>query len=258
MSQYIPTGGYTVGKYLGNGFPGNVSRDRDAIIIARAVNAGDVNSIPFGSPAILNVDNTYSLWTTADTTLGAALTSGSTYTSLTVSALKNPARAGSNVVIGQGSSTNQSVTLSADAAIGATTLQVDSFTANAAYASGVNVAIENTASQVAGIAIREVKQATDYMANPGTPGAEYAPGQIADLMERGSITVVCQRGTPGAGSAVYLRTETNSAYPNAVIGGFEASSDGSNTVKLSNMLWKTGNMDVNNVAELTILTRQLP
>ena len=67
--------------------------------------------------------------------------------------------------------------------------------------------------------------------------------------------VICQNGTPAAGKAVYIRTKKNESFPNAVVGGFEAAEDTTNSVKLSNVQWK-GMADANGVAELRILTIQ--
>jgi len=73
----------------------------------------------------------------ATTTLGslssAALTSGQTYTSLKVKALTSAVAAGDYLEIGSGATT-QIVTASAPAALNATTVSVNSFTANANYA----------------------------------------------------------------------------------------------------------------------------
>ena len=72
------------------------------------------------------------------TQLTTALVSGTAYTSLVVDALPVAVTSGDTIQIGSGSTT-QSVTASAAAAIGATTISVNSFTANAAYAVGSNV-----------------------------------------------------------------------------------------------------------------------
>jgi len=82
-------------------------------------------------------------------TLSAALTSGATYTSLSVSALSAEVLSGSSIVIGSGATT-QTVTASAQAASGATSIPVASFTANANYTVGTSLAItENEASLTA-------------------------------------------------------------------------------------------------------------
>lgn len=110
----------------------------------------------------------------------------------------------------------------------------------------------NTAAQFAGIAVREVKQAQDYY----SPAGYYKPGTPADFLTRGGIAVQVNNGTPTAGGAVYLRTVAGSlATP---VGGFEAAaaSDGGTTVLLTNTVFTTGNMDSNNIAEVTILSRQ--
>ncbi|SFU70994.1 structural cement protein Gp24 [Alicyclobacillus macrosporangiidus] len=169
--------GSVVGKTLNLGYPGNVSRSADAVIVNRPVRSTDSNPIPFGAPVVLNSDNTYSLF-------------------------------------------------------GAT----------------------NTAADFAGVAIREVKQATSYLSQPYGQ-TQYNPGDPCDVIERGSVTVTCNVGTPVAGGPVYIRVAANASIPNGVVGGFEAAADGTNTVQLTNVQWKTGKIDANNTAEITILSR---
>lgn len=111
-----------------------------------------------------------------------------------------------------------------------------------------------TAATFAGIAIREVKQATDYFSAAGS----YLPGETADVIERGSVTVKCNVGTPTAGGKVYVRIAANASIPNGVVGQFEAAADTTNTVEITNARWKTNKLDSNGVAELQILTRVNP
>ncbi|WP_304459790.1 structural cement protein Gp24 [Alicyclobacillus sendaiensis] len=172
--------GSVIGKTLNLGYPGNVSRSEDAVIVNRPVRPTDTNPIPFGAPVVLNADNTYSLF-------GAS----------------------------------------------------------------------NTAADFAGVAIREVKQATSYLGAPYGI-TQYNPGDPCDVIERGSVTVTCQLGTPTAGGAVYIRVAANASYPNAVVGGFEAQADGTNNILIPNVVWKTGKIDGNNTAEITILNRNKP
>lgn len=108
------------------------------------------------------------------------------------------------------------------------------------------------ATDVAGIAVREVVQANtfDPQSNP-----DYLPGQVCDVMVRGNCTVKCQRGTPVSGQAVYVRIAANATYPDAVVGGIEAAADGANTIQVPNIEWTTGLMDANGIAEVTIKTR---
>lgn len=110
-----------------------------------------------------------------------------------------------------------------------------------------------TASNFVGIAVREVKQAIDYYAGNNA----YLPGETCDVLNRGSITVLCNNGTPISGGKVYVRIAENAAIPNGVVGQFEAAADGSNTVEIPNLKWTTGKLDSNKIAELTILTRTI-
>lgn len=110
-----------------------------------------------------------------------------------------------------------------------------------------------TAETFVGIAVREIKQATDYYAASG----EYMPNEVCDVINRGSVTVLCNNGTPTAGGKVYIRIKENATVPNGVIGQFEAEEDGENTVEIPNLKWTTGKKDSNNVAEVTVLTRTI-
>lgn len=107
-----------------------------------------------------------------------------------------------------------------------------------------------TAAQFLGVALREVKSALNYLdQNTGS----YTPGDAVPVLKRGCVNVLCQRGTPAIGGAVYLRITANGTYPNAVVGGFEAEADTTNTVQLTNCQWK-GTADVNGIAEMRIMT----
>jgi len=109
----------------------------------------------------------------------------------------------------------------------------------------------STAVSFVGVAVREVKSATNYFdQNTGS----YKPGEAVPVMKRGCVNVICQNGTPAVNGVVYVRIKKNEAYPNAAVGGFEAAEDATNTVELTNAKWK-GTADANGVAELCILTR---
>lgn len=114
------------------------------------------------------------------------------------------------------------------------------------------VSSDTTAAGIAGIAVREVIQANTY--NPQS-NPNYVANVPCDVLVRGQCTVKCQRGTPAAGSAVYVRVAANATYSDCVVGGFEASADSTNTVQVTNIEWSTGIMDSNNVAEVTIKSR---
>lgn len=109
----------------------------------------------------------------------------------------------------------------------------------------------STAAQFVGVAVREVKSATDYLnQNVG----QYNIGDAVPVMKRGCVNVICQNGSPALGGAVYLRVKLNSeTYPNAVVGGFEAAADSTNSVQLTNCQW-AGTADANGVAEMRIMT----
>lgn len=55
--------GFVIGKQLGKGFAGNVSRSQDTVISCFAAKGAE---IPFGAPVILNADGTVSRYSKGD------------------------------------------------------------------------------------------------------------------------------------------------------------------------------------------------
>lgn len=112
-----------------------------------------------------------------------------------------------------------------------------------------------TAAKFGGIAVRNVKSFETYIAsgNSSPTNASFTPGQPADVMKRGNIIVKCLVGTPVAGGSVYVRVVLNGAFPAGVVGGFEAASDGSNTVVVPNAQWFSGVLDADFLAEIELI-----
>lgn len=108
----------------------------------------------------------------------------------------------------------------------------------------------NTASDFAGVASREIKTATSYLSQ--SAGA-YETGEAVSVFKRGCINVLCNVGTPKLGGKVYVRIVANETIPTGVVGGFEASEDTGKTIALTNCEWR-GEKDTNGVAEIRILT----
>ena len=126
------------------------------------------------------------------------------------------------------------------------------FGAAVVYGSG-GVQLPGSSSEAAdfvGVAVREVKSATNYLSQ-GT--GSYAQYDAVPVMKRGRVNVVCQRGTAALNGTVYLRVAANASYPSAVVGGFEASADSTNTVALTGVKWR-GAADANGVAEIAIIS----
>jgi hypothetical protein len=118
-----------------------------------------------------------------------------------------------------------------------------------------------TAATPLGIAASNVNINTAYNAAGSndalTPGGAYLPGSVMDGLVQGTINVSCNNGTPTAGGTVYIRVALNGAIPNGVIGGLEAVADGANTVALTNLKWKTGYLETDLTAQVTILARTI-
>ena len=108
------------------------------------------------------------------------------------------------------------------------------------------------AAAFVGVAARELKSALNYLdQNTGA----FAANEAASVFQRGAVNVLCQKGTPRLGGAVYIRVAANADDPGAAVGGFEAEADDGNTVQLTGCQW-AGPADANKVAELRILTMQ--
>jgi len=90
-----------------------------------------------------------------DTTLTSGLTNGTNYTTLSVQAIGQAIALPDTLTIGAGSTT-QTVTVSAAASVGATTLHVNSFQANAGYGSGTQVNDNATGTWVSGSSLQPI------------------------------------------------------------------------------------------------------
>jgi hypothetical protein len=88
-----------------------------------------------------------------------------------------------------------------------------------------NIAL--VATQFAGIAVREVQTQLAYPFGAGiVPGqlqvGYYSPGQMADVLERGSATILASvSNSPVAGGPVYTRVVLNSAVTAGTVGDWE-------------------------------------
>ena len=81
----------------------------------------------------------------------------------------------------------------------------------------------------AGIAVRNVKTNLNYstLGNTANPYiGSFAQTTMAGILERGSVAVTINNGTPISQSPVFVRTVLNGGIPAGVVGGFEAVADG--------------------------------
>jgi hypothetical protein len=126
-------------------------------------------------------------------------------------------------------------------------------------AGGGAITSANINARFAGVANREVKtnvQFTSLFATNNATINSYQPGEMTEALERGSICVLLNNGfTPQSQGPVFVRVAFNGAIPTGVIGGFEGVADGANTVQLTGVVFRTGLVDANHVAEITILNR---
>lgn len=113
-----------------------------------------------------------------------------------------------------------------------------------------------TTTNFFGVAVAEIKTNLTYPLGQNTvEQAYYSPGNTADILRKGIFPNFIQRGsTTVAGAQVYIRTILNGAFPNAVIGGYETSADGSNTVAVPQLVfYSNGGLDSNQSALIQII-----
>jgi len=111
----------------------------------------------------------------------------------------------------------------------------------------------DTLAKFAGIAVREVKQATDFYAAMGV----YKAKEAMDVIERGNVAVTCVEGTPDPTKGVYVCTvsATNTLPGDLVSVAVPAGTSAGTTIQLTNCRWVGVDTDSNKVAELAIVSR---
>jgi len=107
-----------------------------------------------------------------------------------------------------------------------------------------------TLANFAGVAVAEVKQATTYPTT--SANGAYAPGEPADVIQFGSVTVLLKDGTPTAGGTVHICTVAGGAI---AVGDFVTSTGptgGGTAIALTGTKFTTGKVDANGVCEITL------
>jgi hypothetical protein len=116
-----------------------------------------------------------------------------------------------------------------------------------------------TAGLFAGVAVREVQTTLGFPYSPNVDViGSYLQGNMAELLEEGTITVPLQVAVPGSPVSqgpVYIRKLANGTYPSALVGAFEAVADSTNSILIPGVVWRTSQVDANGMAEITILNR---
>lgn len=105
----------------------------------------------------------------------------------------------------------------------------------------INWTSTSTSAQLIGFAVRTAKTPDTY----GSSTASYAPGEIMDVITRGSVAVTVSSGNPVPGGSVYIVKAT---------GAIVAAADSDNTLELTDCRFRTSK-DASGVAELLIRTR---
>lgn len=218
------------------GFPGNVSRQGERVIKARQVS--DTNNLSFGAAAVLLSNATGGLWESVATFLATAANAQNLQQYFAGIAVREVTTQLQFTSLVQGSTSGipVSTTTSGSTAAAATTIVVTSATGiligqavEALYVpantfvtaiSGTSITISLPTTGIIPTATT-ITFTTQYSSNTGY----YPNGQLGEVLERGSITVVIAAGSPQANYPVYIRVLANAALPGTAIGDLEAADD---------------------------------
>ena len=109
----------------------------------------------------------------------------------------------------------------------------------------VNASASSTAAVFLGFAVRSASKTPDTY---GSSLAEYAPGELTDVITRGSV-IVATDGSCGMGDQVYLNPSTMHLTP-------QASSGGNANIALPGVRYRSPR-DSSGMAEILLTTRNI-
>lgn len=117
----------------------------------------------------------------------------------------------------------------------------------------INADATTTMENFAGFAAAEYKAPTGItlFEQGGEYGGRYVPQEQVGVFARGSISVICQEGTPEPNGAVYLRTVAGGAGENVQNLSANDLATSGEGILLTNCKWKTPK-DERDVAEVRI------
>lgn len=246
-------GGFIPVIGLNNGYPGQVSRTGggNPFIVAKLANANNVNNINFGDAVFVLPDSAGGTYRQAADFFtnggGLAVTTNISNTSATATPSSLAGLSPGMFIMGTGIPVGTFI-VSISQSAGTITMSKSATATNASAAL--------TYAVFGGIAVREIKTQLGYPLPPGTSQiGYYAPGQMCEVLVAGSIMVKINVGTPYQNGSVYIRAIVNGGIPAGLLGDLEAASDTVNNILVPNATFKTGTLDANNVAELTLLVR---
>lgn len=112
----------------------------------------------------------------------------------------------------------------------------------------IPIAASDTAAVFKGIITRSVPSISGNM-NQGLNDAIPNQESVQGALLKGYCNVLCKVGTPVKGGIVYMRVVADTGK---LVGDFEATSDGTNSVALPGVEWAVGGKDATNIAEIFI------
>lgn len=235
FGQVVPPGGPLVG------FPGTVSRmGGERTAPSRPVLATTANPLQFGAGAITISNSTNGAYQSLSDFLATPSNAQFLQVQFSGVAIRN-VKTQTNFLSLRQSVTQAISTTATQATVGALTLVVASATGLTVGMSveGIGIQAATIVTSVVGTTIgislgtlvalsASAVAFTSTTLNNGVVGS-FEQGTEADVLERGSVTVVITNGTPSVNLGVYIRTVANGNLPGTFVGGFEAAADQATT-----------------------------
>lgn len=219
----------------GVGFPGNVSRFGERVIVARPVLSTTATNLPFGAGAVLISSATGGSWQSFSDFLATATNAQFLQQYFAGVAVREVKTQLQYLSLQQSSGTVVTTTAT-QATPGSTTIIVTSATGISVGQSveGAGIQANTLVTGVSGTTITislgtlAAMSAVAVAFTSSTSGlvGSYAAGNEGEVLERGNITVVITgNGTPQANSPVFVRTVANATIGGTAVGDFEAADD---------------------------------
>jgi hypothetical protein len=217
------------------GFIGQISRTNPRLVKSRQVLPTTATNLPFGAPAVLLPDSLGGKWQSVADFLASAIATNlpNLRNSFAGIAGREVKTQYSYLSLAQGAPTTYATT--ATGTSGTNSITVASATGIAVNQSveGAGIPAGTYVTVVSGTTITLSQNLTaalsttnvSFLASIAPTLGVYAAGEMADVLQTGSITVQITNGNPQAGNGVYIRTVANAALLGTSVGDLEAAAD---------------------------------
>jgi hypothetical protein len=220
------------------GFPGNISRIGDRVVVARLVSPTAALNVNFGDGVVELSNSIGGYWQSFQDFLSVPANAATLQQKFAGIAVRNVRTMLQYTQLGQSTGTVVKTTAT-QATIGSLSITVAVGTGisvgQAVEAFGVqaNTLVTSVVGTTVGISLPTTQVmsgvAVSFTSSILPVTGYYAPGQMAEAVERGSCSLAIANGVPQANQPVYVRVVANPAIAGTFVGDFEAVPDNATT-----------------------------